>query len=766
MPPEFYRALHTTKTTPLAKEADDKNVKGNVRPVGPPEVLKKIAQKCLMLTRISNGTTVEQLLRYELRRGNSFALHGPEAKLRQLRKAYGSFTALHGKPIVMKVDMANGYGEVKLAQVLSRLYTSPRMKEVARFLHAVAGIPITVMMRTEREQYEQLLQNAQSLMQGDVLSPVLYSLAIMPALQAARQELREVLGCAEIDFFAYIDDVTWVLPDKTNAARTAERIIKKHLAPAGALVKDSKTLVLYPKESREKRLQEDWKPAERQKKAVEFIDVLGTPFIGPSASELSANGRAAVEEFVLDRMMLGSRGQQHKHRLEKLRGSAWSPHVAPALTIIRRSIIPSTEYITRNTPPALSEKALKAFDQEVAATVTALLHVTSMTETARRVIALPVSFGGLGIHRVVERAEDLVRAAEGTGAHKEARKRVMTRVAAEYRCLHDELRRAAETTAGTPYQASAAMMLDHLSDYDHAAAQTINTSARYIFDAPCVETGPLLMRIYHIIGHIPPALAGDVFKCAICNQLIPLADRMDHGARCSRISRIARHDVVRDLVLAKARYALGIQEVTGEQGFRFVNGAEGAPPPADLHGQRSDLSFRTRLSSEEIEKVRVDFCVTAGGRADRVLAEERKRKKYTRIQLHASEPFVFIPAVMSTSGTLQREFEDLLRFVSEHYQDAMVGSHSHAVTRAFMGDIIARMLQREYSMLMLAVGADSREPDVVFRRGSISSSSSHSPAATEGKITQRQQTIFLAAEAAFAARAIERDDAAEALQDE
>jgi hypothetical protein len=131
-------------------------------------------------------------------------------------------------------------------------------------------------------------------------------------------------------------------------------------APSSCASSSPPRLLLLPlpslrsKESREKRLQEDWKPAERQKKAVEFIDVLGTPFIGPSASELSANGRAAVEEFVLDRMMLGSRGQQHKHRLEKLRGSAWSPHVAPALTIIRRSIIPSTEYITRNTPPALS----------------------------------------------------------------------------------------------------------------------------------------------------------------------------------------------------------------------------------------------------------------------------------------------------------------------------------------------------------------------------------------------------------------------------
>ena len=197
-----------------------------------------------------------------------------------------------------------------------------------------------------------------------------------------------------------------------------------------------------------------------------------------------------------------------------------------------------------------------------------------------------------------------------------------------------------------------------------------------------------------------------------------------------------------------------------------MNGAEGAPPPADLHGQRSDLSFRTRLSSEEIEKVRVDFCVTAGGRADRVLAEERKRKKYTRIQLHASEPFVFIPAVMSTSGTLQREFEDLLRFVSEHYQDAMLGSHSHAVTRAFMGDIIARMLQREYSMLMLAVGANSREPDAVFRKGSIASSSPISPAATTGTISQRQEASVLLSEAAFVARATEQDAAEEALQDE
>jgi hypothetical protein len=179
-PLEFYRILHTTKATPLAKDHDRKDVNKNVRPVGPPETMKKLVQKVLMLSKADNGATMEQLLKHELRRGNSFALHGPEEKLRQLNKTYTEFTKKRGaKPIVMKIDMSNGYGEIKVAQVLQRLYQSHRTKRLARFIHAVAGVPVAILMRTENKLYEQLIVNEQSLMQGDVLSPILYSLAMM-----------------------------------------------------------------------------------------------------------------------------------------------------------------------------------------------------------------------------------------------------------------------------------------------------------------------------------------------------------------------------------------------------------------------------------------------------------------------------------------------------------------------------------------------------------------------------------------------------------
>jgi hypothetical protein len=341
-------------------------------------------------------------------------------------------------------------------------------------------------------------------------------------------------------------------------------------------------------------------------------------------------------------------------------------------------------------------------------------------------------------------------AAASAAAKKTARERMLRDVNNEYKAIVQELQTVvANTQPNTIEHTEAKIALDHLSDYDHSEKQMLNVSGRYVFDASNTEAGPLLYKLYTMIGYLPPALRKEVFTCCMCKEAVPMGERMTHSSRCSRVSRTMRHDGVRNLVLAKARYGIGMEEVRGEEGFHFAAAPDGTAVPLDLNGQRSDLSFRTKTSNGDVEKIRVDFAVTFGDRVDRLKTEQRKRDKYERIAEYTKEPFVCIPAVMNTRGTMQRECETLIRFVSERYQTACTGAYSPGAVREFLGQVQSRMLQREYSMLMLIVGAESRHPDSVFNDATIASGNTKNlPVSAEGKVSRREEDKALVVEEA------------------
>jgi len=68
---------------------------------------------------------------------------------------------------------------------------------------------------------------------------------------------------------------------------------------------------------------------------------------------------------------------------------------------------------------------------------------------------------------------------------------------------------------------------------------------------------------------------------------------------------------------------------------------------------------------------------------------------------------------MDTGGTMQPYCEKLLRYVSAHYQVGVMGTYSNARVEAF-GEVQARALQREYSMFLLTLGCESRNPAIAF----------------------------------------------------
>jgi hypothetical protein len=723
MPSRFYQVLHSTKITALCKDhLQPKLVEKNVRPVGPPETIKKLLQRLLLQQELKNGAKLEEFLKGELAKGNAFGLHGPEAMLRRVRREHADFKEKHGEPIIMKMDMENGYGQAWIGEALYKLYTSPKTKCLARFIYAVCGIPISINMRTEQHQYEQILVNTTSTMQGDITSPAIFSLAVMPYLEAARTALRKQLQCDAIEFFAYIDDIVWLLPDKPNVKSMAVSAVNQEIKKLGSSIKEKKTLTLYPVQSRVQRSAEEFPsdPIKAKEAEVEFIDILGAPFIA-NVSDLTAGGKEKVQQFVYERMMDGAHGQQHLHRLQRMRDPAWGPHLSAGLTIIRVSILPSSTYIVRNTPPQLSSRAVKAMDEEVTGTVAALLRIKKkdLTENQRTIITLPLDHGGLGIKKVEPLVEETVRSASNAAEKKESRQRVQCHYRESFNNLVASLEEEKDRVNDPVTAASATIMLDHLQDYDRTQPLTMNTSARYIFQATAPESGSLLLRIYNMMGFIPTWLRGTHLTCAMCKKDIPLIHRLDHGARCERVCKTQRHDTLKLEARDAAQHAMGIQQVRIEEGFKYAPNqtAEPVNPPKDLEQMRSDLSFYVKNNEDlsKLTKVVIDFGITVGGPQGRSAMERTKEAKYNRIKQWATEPFLFIPAIMDTRGTMQYQCEELLRYISMHYQVGVAGSYSNARVQTYLGDVQARAMRREFTMFLLTMGqAVNCDPAVIF----------------------------------------------------
>jgi hypothetical protein len=269
---------------------------------------------------------------------------GPEACIEAVNADVHVYKSLRGGevPLIVKMDCDNGYGNIHFANVLEKLYGARFMKNLARLLFVSVGIPVTVLMRNEEGLDQQLTVNDSSLMQGDVLSPIFFSLAILPAIEAAREELRRKYNNPQINYRGYIDDLTWILPNVEGIDSDAAAIVNKHLKLVGAKLKAKKQLNLFPKAARTSA-----------KRSNPFIDVLGIPVTGVNHGELVKHEKDAITDWLDARIRDGSRGQRYYQKCESLCSATWQQFPAQAIWILMKQILPSATYLMRNAHPEL-----------------------------------------------------------------------------------------------------------------------------------------------------------------------------------------------------------------------------------------------------------------------------------------------------------------------------------------------------------------------------------------------------------------------------
>jgi hypothetical protein len=705
LPPEWYEKLHTVRVTPLSKDHNVAAPQGNTRPVAPPEVLKKILHKIVMKSKTHSHLTFEQRVRAEFRSSNIFTLSGPEAMLRSLRVAVAEFSKVGATPIVVKFDCANGYGSVRIAWLLSRLYQMKALRPILRPLFVSVGIPITVLVRGADSLYHFLLHNTTSLMQGDVLAPILFSLAVMPALESAREEMRKALNCNAVDYFALIDDVVWILPPVPGAVETAQQILAEHLKQVGLTIAPKKTAVLKPESM-------------RSAEDAHFIDVLGTPFF---FTRLSAAWEAKAQQFVRDRILVGARGQRVAEKLQALTEPHWRKFSFVAFQLMRRVFAPSVVYQVRNTHPSITMPALIELDELMVQTAEA--HLGKLSQVQRRILALPLRMGGRGILRTASIAVQMYQAArnrEGAAS----RDLVAAAQEREYHSIVELLSRQLYDLTDPLLKTQCRRQLHHLAKFDPRSSAP-NASSRMLEYASYVSGDAYRDHVNMELGAMPLAQLPELC-CEVCRKKVPAHQRDTHHLGCERLSRIPRHNTVRDALVAYARSAAPrMMDVRVEpqivlrpdaQEIFFRDFQTTAPSQC-----RADFSFlhpKKPADGGGHELVHADVTVASevtpphpGDLIPDVLhrALVYKTRHYRAISTIAAEPLFVQPLVFSSDCSMEKGTEAFVRWVCESQQVATYG-YSNAVTSSrMMGDILASIVERQFAMKRKVFAAATAE---------------------------------------------------------
>jgi hypothetical protein len=552
-----------------------------------------------------------------------------------------------------------------------------------------------------------------------------FSLGLMPALEAARDDLRAALQCPEVDYYFLIDDIVWVAPlPEGDAGLAAMKLVQsttaRYLAGLGLKIKQSKTTVLYP--------------AGRAplvcpltaRTPPEFIEVLGVAVF--HSATLSVEGRLAVKEFVKDRILNGSRGQQHLQRLRTLRDPVWRRFPAQAFTIIRRNILPSTVYITRNSPTWATVEALKEIDAEVRKTAGFLLQIPQVSNMAYTAMTLPVGLGGLGIYNTAEIAEITHAGKDFVSSRVERKNRDIWNRKKRDKMMEDL--RVIAVEGDEMEKAQAQMMMEAQAPYDPGNRSTRNTTARLLKDAPAVSAPAYLLELYRGLGYIPETLRRDSFRCKACRKDVPLGERMTHINTCTRLSKTPRHDQLRNKCLAMAREAIGYSNVMGEHMVPLRPGTN----LEDTTHYRSDLEFVFRN-----ELYRVDFGITKNSM---IVYKNEKTHHYQSIALVAETPFTFIPVIMSTGLQMDPVAEFFIRHLARHFQEATTGQHSNAGTSRIMAELLAGIAERQLTLYRLMIGESSMDPQALFTTSPLLN---HSDTSVAPPSAQQQPTRVRAA---------------------
>ena len=398
--------LLTTRLIPLYKNAE----RTDIRPIGVPESLLRIAGHYGLhsvlpseLQRIFVETSRLPQLGVGTRGGVESAIHFISSAL--------DVAAVDGggdDTILLSIDMGNGYGSVRRDACLRALYEHKELRPLWRYVRWRFEHDSEFVFTDARQNNKLLgiVKQQEGLTQGDVLAPLLFSLAQHSLLQSKQEQYPQLAGAA------YIDDITQVGP--INAALAWLQELEQDLpVVVGPRVKRSKCVAYWPGAP----------PTDtpRFQQVAARFQQLGIPLEHPGSQAAGVRllggwiGAAAGGQRLLD-----DRVARVRRTLSLLQSSLVPAQLS--LHILRLVVLPQMTFAQRVMPPRITQAASATLDADILELARHKLklppaHLLPIRDQqpphagqplprafAREELQLPLRFGGFGLTALATQA--------------------------------------------------------------------------------------------------------------------------------------------------------------------------------------------------------------------------------------------------------------------------------------------------------------------------------------------------------------------------
>ena len=290
----------------------------------------------------------------------------------------------------LSFDFKNAYNTIRRDVMLQAVFDQPTLRPLWKLVSFAYSSPSSLVADSATGLFD--LVSAEGVRQGDVLAPLLFSVAVQALYVKAVQEanLYDTDEKEQAQAIAILDDITFIGPPKR--VTIAGKYLIDHSEELGLVVSRPKSTLVW--------MREDPLPAD----LTAFSERYGIQVVGKCFRFLG--------------IPMGYSDECVKHAIhEHIKGwdnlfSILTHRSMPsdiAFRILTDSLIPRLTYLSRVVPPHIMHTAAQAFDRKVLLTAAKLLKLrlpdsrdpehafASMNAEALERTRLPLRYGGLGL---------------------------------------------------------------------------------------------------------------------------------------------------------------------------------------------------------------------------------------------------------------------------------------------------------------------------------------------------------------------------------
>ena len=339
-----------------------------IRPIVPPEIIFKLVSDA------AAGPVRMRMNRMLTPLQSGIGVSGGSEKAYLTSQAYFESDPLNCS---LETDFSNAFGSLLRPKMFEELFKHPDLANIWRFVHWSYAEPNGVVVKCEDGSFSVLPVNRGGL-QGDPLFPFLFSLTVQPLYQSSilASHCVDLHPTAVLDDFSVGGKVEKLFPIFDHFLPTARKLGLELNNKSAVVVKQNHPqLEIIRKEI-------------ASRPSLVLACGRSTKKLGSRFGERSASD----DEFIKKDIDVCT-----KVILPFLRRDSIPKQIA--LLLIRHCVISRTNYLGRVFPPQLLSKHLAVLDDEVIHSVCLMVNRNSkeLSEDQKRILQLPISWGGLGM---------------------------------------------------------------------------------------------------------------------------------------------------------------------------------------------------------------------------------------------------------------------------------------------------------------------------------------------------------------------------------